>query len=275
MGQRQRQAVGRALQARRRRGAGERRGEPRTKRGKTGVAGAGVGVGCVGAALRRRGWCGGVQAAPGEGSHRNEGEGDSDSDHIAVDEPRLTEIVSPGATIVLGDGTVTLGVSGVPASWTADIAGGNTANLISNLTTTKTVTLTIPSNAAPAQGGVQITVQATGASGTHSASRSVTVANEFIVVMPNGTGGGVHWGAVVGTTVQLKVGTAFRFRNDDGTTHQIHFDGDIPGFVHQPDPGAAQGQSYVVTSTGPGTEDDVHCHIHGTGVGTFTVVVSN
>jgi plastocyanin len=172
-------------------------------------------------------------------------------------------------------GPVTLSVSGVPASWSVDIAGGNTANVISNLTTTKTVTLTIPSNAAPAPTGQQITVQAVGASGTHSASRSVTVANEFIVVMPNGTGGGVHWGAVVGTTVQLKVGTAFRFRNDDVTVHQIHFDGDIPGFVHQPDPGSSQGQSYVVTSTGAGTEDDVHCHIHGTGVGTFTVVVSN
>ncbi|HKS07459.1 MAG TPA: hypothetical protein VJR92_14225 [Gemmatimonadaceae bacterium] len=172
-------------------------------------------------------------------------------------------------------GPVTLNVTGVPASWSADIAGGNTANLISNLTATKTVTLTIPSNAAPAPGGQQITVTATGASGTHSASRSVTVTNEFIVVMPNGTGGGVHWGAVVGTIVQLKVGTAFRFRNDDGTTHQIHFDGDIPGFVHQPDPGITQGQSYVVTPTGVGTEDNVHCHIHGTGVGTFTVVVSN
>jgi pyruvate kinase len=41
------------------------------------------------------------------------GDGDSDSGHIWVDEPRLADIASPGATIVLGDGTVTLMVTEV------------------------------------------------------------------------------------------------------------------------------------------------------------------
>ena len=41
------------------------------------------------------------------------GEGNSDSGHIWVDEARLADIASPGATIVLGDGTVTLMVSEV------------------------------------------------------------------------------------------------------------------------------------------------------------------
>ena len=39
--------------------------------------------------------------------------GESGSGHISVDEPRLTDIASPGATIVLGDGTVTLTVTAV------------------------------------------------------------------------------------------------------------------------------------------------------------------
>jgi pyruvate kinase len=39
------------------------------------------------------------------------GGGTSDRDHIVVDEPRLADIVVPGDTIVLGDGTVTLAVT--------------------------------------------------------------------------------------------------------------------------------------------------------------------
>jgi pyruvate kinase len=41
------------------------------------------------------------------------GEGSSDRDHIVVDEERLAEIVVPGDTIVLGDGTVTMVVTEV------------------------------------------------------------------------------------------------------------------------------------------------------------------
>jgi pyruvate kinase len=41
------------------------------------------------------------------------GEGDSDTTCISIDEPRLADIATPGATIVLGDGTVTLTVAEV------------------------------------------------------------------------------------------------------------------------------------------------------------------
>ena len=41
------------------------------------------------------------------------GEGPSDSHHIVVDEEHLTEVVVDGDTVVLGDGTVTLVVTGV------------------------------------------------------------------------------------------------------------------------------------------------------------------
>ena len=41
------------------------------------------------------------------------GDGPSDAEHIVVDEAGLTDIVTPGATVVLGDGTVTLVVTAV------------------------------------------------------------------------------------------------------------------------------------------------------------------
>jgi pyruvate kinase len=51
---------------------------------------------------------GGAFLAEGDEVTLSAGEGPSDNRHIVVDEERLTDIVSPGATIVLGDGTVAL-----------------------------------------------------------------------------------------------------------------------------------------------------------------------
>jgi len=56
---------------------------------------------------------GGAFLAEGDEVTLSAGDGESDSTHISVDEPRLTDIASPGATIVLGDGTVTLTVADV------------------------------------------------------------------------------------------------------------------------------------------------------------------
>jgi pyruvate kinase len=53
---------------------------------------------------------GGAFLAEGDDITLTAGDGDSDSHHICVDEPRLGDIVMPEATVVLGDGTVTLTV---------------------------------------------------------------------------------------------------------------------------------------------------------------------
>ena len=56
---------------------------------------------------------GGTFLAEGEEVTLTTGDGASSSDHIVVDEAQLVDIVVPGATIVLGDGTVTLVVTAV------------------------------------------------------------------------------------------------------------------------------------------------------------------
>ena len=56
---------------------------------------------------------GGAFLAEGDEVALVAGEHESDSTRVCVDEPRLVDIVEPGATIVLGDGTVTLTVTGV------------------------------------------------------------------------------------------------------------------------------------------------------------------
>jgi pyruvate kinase len=56
---------------------------------------------------------GGAFLAEGADLVLTAGDGDSGSDQISVDEARLAEIVVPGDTIVLGDGTVTLAVTGL------------------------------------------------------------------------------------------------------------------------------------------------------------------
>ncbi|MDD9370062.1 MAG: pyruvate kinase, partial [Acidimicrobiales bacterium] len=56
---------------------------------------------------------GGAFLAEGDEVVLAAGNGDSTSSHIVVDEAHLTDIAVPGATIVLGDGTVTLVVAAV------------------------------------------------------------------------------------------------------------------------------------------------------------------
>jgi pyruvate kinase len=56
---------------------------------------------------------GGAFLAEGDEVTLAAGEGPSDSRHIQVDESRLAEVVAPGETIVLGDGTVALDVVAV------------------------------------------------------------------------------------------------------------------------------------------------------------------
>jgi pyruvate kinase len=58
---------------------------------------------------------GGVFLAEGAEVVLTAGEGASDTTSICIDEPHLADIVVPGATIVLGDGTVTLTVLSVDA----------------------------------------------------------------------------------------------------------------------------------------------------------------
>jgi pyruvate kinase len=59
---------------------------------------------------------GGAFLAEGDDVILTTGEGPSNSRHIVVDEERLTDIATPGATIVLGDGMVTLVVVSVDGS---------------------------------------------------------------------------------------------------------------------------------------------------------------
>ena len=56
---------------------------------------------------------GGVFLAESDEVTLSAGDGPSDAGHIVVDEDGLTDIVIPGATVVLGDGTVTLVVTAV------------------------------------------------------------------------------------------------------------------------------------------------------------------
>jgi pyruvate kinase len=56
---------------------------------------------------------GGAFLAEGDEITLAAGEGSSNSERIVVDEERLTDIVTPGATIVLGDGTVALEIAAV------------------------------------------------------------------------------------------------------------------------------------------------------------------
>jgi hypothetical protein len=155
-------------------------------------------------------------------------------------------------------GTVTLDVTGAPADWVISFLPSATPTITAGGTTAVTLQVTIPSNGTPAPSGQSLTVEASGASGPVTGNTSLVVANEFVLHVVGGTG--AHWGAMAGTTIDLKAGTLLRIVNDDTGSHTIHTTNAI-GMPHQPDPGFATGGSYTATVT-PGVED-LFCHVHG------------
>jgi len=168
-------------------------------------------------------------------------------------------------------GPVTLSVVGAPASWQVAISPSATVTLSNGGTGSATVTITIPSNGEARPAGQTVTIHATASPGDKDVAPAVTVANEYIIPIANGTGIGAHWGALAGTTINLASGVILTFRNDDSIGHRIHATGTIPGLAHQ---SVTMGPGGVYSDTlGVGVDSDVYCHDHGTGTGLLTINV--
>lgn len=168
-------------------------------------------------------------------------------------------------------GAVALSVLGAPASWQVAITPSLAVTLANGGTGSATVTVTIPSNGEAMPSGRTLTVHATASPGDKDLMPVVTVANEYIIPIANGTGAGAHWGSLAGTTIDLLSGVILTFRNDDSIGHRIHASGSIPGLPHQ---SATMGPGGIHSDTlGVGVDSDVYCHDHGTGTSLLTIRV--
>jgi plastocyanin len=202
----------------------------------------------------------GVDAGPGGGG------GGADAGPGAPDAAPATYsiAVSPGnASLTLGtsadfqvtvvsdrfSGPVTLSAANFPDSWEVSFA---------------------PS---------EIVTQVSGDSsaGIKQAAISLAVANEYIVAIPAGVGGGSH---PFPGTIDTRLGSTVIFVNYDGTQHRIHSDGDANGFPHQSPSGLAAapgdgspGGTYEVTVT-RASSTQYYCHEHGAGSNVGTLAVS-
>ena len=160
-------------------------------------------------------------------------------------------------------GTVTLAVSGAPASWS--VATSDTAvDLAAGDSVTVTLQVTIPGTAAAAPTGQTLTVEATAGELHHSAGTPLTVANEYVVHLLLGAGAtGVHWGDQAASGVLVNTNTVVRIENDDTVAHIIHTNTVDLGFPHQNTGGAGTlpDSSYSGTFSAPGS-DKVTCHNH-------------
>ena len=168
-------------------------------------------------------------------------------------------------------GPVTLSATGAPASWQVAFSPSATVNLTSGGSGSAMVTITIPSNGAAAPSGAPITIHGTASAGSQSDVATVTVANQYVIAIADGTGAGAHWGALTGTTLDLAVGATLVIRNDDSVVHQVHAGAPGLGLPHQAGD-MATGQSYTSSPLLAG-QDLIYCHDHGTGSGQFTVRV--
>jgi hypothetical protein len=157
--------------------------------------------------------------------------------------------------------SVTISVTGAPASWTVTPPASPVV-LTANGQATADVLVAIPSNGAPAASGQALTVHADASSHSHTANTVVTVANQFIIPILRGALSSTHWGSLGNTTIHLNTGTLLTFRNDDTTSHNIHVGSGLPGVQHQntsvTTPPAG---TYDQTPTGTGSAL-VNCHTH-------------
>lgn len=164
------------------------------------------------------------------------------------------------------EGPVTLAVTGLPASWTAELSPTMVVLGVDSDTAIVALTITVPSNGDPATDAV-IGVDAQAAPGLRQASSLMTVANEYIHAIPAGSGTGQHQ---FPGRIDLKLGASLRVLNSDTTLHRIHSNGG-PGFPHQ-EGSMGQGEAYVVTPEDVG-DYTFYCHDHGEGTGVTNLVV--
>lgn len=180
-------------------------------------------------------------------------------------------ITITGMNHMLGD--VALTAAGVPKTWTATLTPA-TVTLDASGTATADLDVVIPTNAADLTATIGVSASAT--PGTHTATMpaALTVANEVVVTIKDGTGTGDH---ALPTRIDILLGTKVRIMDADTTStkqHQIHSDADdASGFPHQPNP-MNGGQEYDVTPTiGGDTQFRWYCHLHGQGTGVVNLVV--
>ena len=134
-----------------------------------------------------------------------------------------------------------------------------------------TVAVRVPSNATAAASGQALTVRAALGSKVLTRSLTLTVANEYVLQIPAGTGStGAHWSAAGGSLLLLRAGTRLTIVNADGTPHSVHTGDLIPGFPHQPG-SMSLGQQFSHTLSAG--EDVIYCHDHGTATGQLTIRV--
>jgi hypothetical protein len=155
-------------------------------------------------------------------------------------------------------GAAVLGVSGNPASWTVSI-GPTSLTLANGGYAVGELVATVPTNGDSGVVLLDTTVQ-TAANSPH-ATATLDVANQVIIKIDDGTGGGSH--SHFPPFMTIKAGTMLRFVDDDSSVpvHEIHSDGGA-GFPHQSPPGLSQGQEYDVTPTDTIFAYRFLCHTH-------------
>ena len=156
-------------------------------------------------------------------------------------------------------GQVLLTFTGVPADWVVGLSQ-NPVTVTANGSAGSTVSITIPTNGTAKPAGDSVTVRGTGFGLNHTATVTVTVANELVVPIVLGADSARYFGAFTTGTVHVNVGTTISVLNNDTTGRIAHYNGGTLGLAHQTiGVPSLQGQKYsqVVANAG---SDILSCH---------------
>ena len=157
-------------------------------------------------------------------------------------------------------GTVTLGASGGPASWTTTL-DPTSLTLASGSVGVALFNVAVPTNGDA--GLASFDFSATNNATAYHGSATLDIANEWILhFAPDGTGSDLSRHNFP-PTLSLKVGAKIRLISDDTTEHHlIHGDGGLP---HQSVAGIGlgAGEEYDMTINSPIAAGHIYCHSHG------------
>jgi cysteine-rich repeat protein len=127
--------------------------------------------------------------------------------------------------------------------------------LAADATEIVTIRVAVPTDTAGLTGSVNIDV--TGAPEALTQSAAVTVANQYVLVIPAGTGANIPHANVGPINLRLRAGAKLIFSNQDTIAHRIHGPGG--SFPHEEAGGGQPGGAYEVSPTQNATW---YCHTH-------------
>ncbi len=222
----------------------------------------------------------------GQGSIGSNGDADKDKDGNGVpDSGYAVTLLSQDQDLALGEmgeyafeissdnyaGPVSLAATGIPESWNVSFDPSNTVVMGKNEKVIVTMMVEVPTVVATTNVtvGVESTSDLSATAVAADATSSVAVDDSVLKIFVDpGTAADAH-PSFQRNNIEVKLGTAVQFVNNDDEVHQVHAGAGDAGFPHGgPIPPGTSEDERIITEIGT---FPFYCHTHGKGVSSGSI----